>query len=93
MPRRRKRREEDLIFTAIEALEDEIRCWRTVSDYRDQVRMVRYPPMSLEIGPAEITADSTSTIEHVDLPKKEVPFFLRYCGMQAAIKAMREAEA
>lgn len=94
MPRRRKRKEEDLIFTAVEALEDEVRCWRTVSEYRDQVRLVRYPRISIsDIGPADYTAESVETVEHIDLPKKEIPFFLRYRGMQAAIKAIREAEA
>ncbi|GAA0005308.1 hypothetical protein BRDID11002_53110 [Bradyrhizobium diazoefficiens] len=45
------------------------------------------------IGPAEVDAQAMQTIEHIDLQKNEVPFFLRYRGMEAAIKKIRELEA
>lgn len=95
MPRR-KRREEDLIHSAIEALEDEVRCWREGPPLHygrePHIRLIRYPRMDLSIGPADFDAQSTQTIEHVDLARSEVPFFLRWRGMEAAIKKIRELE-
>lgn len=96
MPRRSKRREEDLIHAAIEALEDEVRCWREGPPMgygpRDEtVMLIRYPRMA-GIGPADYDAAMSQTIEQIHLPKKEVPFFLRWRGMEAAIKVIRERD-
>ncbi|MEY9247556.1 hypothetical protein [Bradyrhizobium elkanii] len=51
------------------------------------------PRIAGPIGPAEVDAQAMQTIEHIDLQKNEVPFFLRYRGMEAAIKKIRELEA
>ncbi|BBB99751.1 MULTISPECIES: hypothetical protein [Bradyrhizobium] len=97
MPRRRRRQEEDLVHAAVEALEDEIRCWqqRERPYSGDMVTLTRWPLSRIAgpIGPAEVDAQAMQTIEHIDLQKNEVPFFLRYRGMEAAIKKIRELEA
>lgn len=98
MPRRRRRQEEDLIQAATEALEQEISCWQERPErhygQRDpMVRLVRYPRYELTDGPSGIDAMSETAIETMDLPQKEVPYFLRYRGMQAAIQKIRELEA
>ncbi|WFU52280.1 hypothetical protein QA639_21465 [Bradyrhizobium pachyrhizi] len=98
MPRRR-RQKEDLIHAATLALEDEIRCWRQLHNnsfygHGDKtIRLVRTPSLyATNIGPADVIPE-TASIEHIDLPEKEVPYFLRYRGMEAAIKKIRELEA
>lgn len=97
MPRRSKRREEDLVYAAVQALEDEIRCWREAparpyyGPRDDMVLLTRYPRMEMSIGPADYIPETT-TIEHFDIQRKEVPYFLRWKGMQAAIKKIRELE-
>jgi hypothetical protein len=100
MPRHR-RRDEDLIASAIGAMEDEIRCWREGppgypygSRLDPIVRLIRYPRMDIcAVGPADYIPEAKATVEHVELPKKEVPYFLRWQGMEAAIKKMRELGA
>jgi hypothetical protein len=104
MPRKSKRRDEDLVFAAIQAMEDEIRCWREGpsryyhpgrpdrKDPNDVLTLVRYPRMDLTIGPADYVPEAEATIQHLDMPRKEVPFFLRWQGMEAAIKKVRELE-
>lgn len=98
MPRRSKRREEDLVYAAVEALEDEIRCWREgparpyYGAREDMVMLTRYPSMRMgPIGPADVPEEAI-TVQHLDLPRKEVPYFLRWKGMEAAIKKLRELE-
>ena len=103
MPRRSKRREEDLVHAAIQALEDEVRCWREgPSRYYDPrrrsredevVTLIRYPRMDLTIGPADYIPEAEATVRHLDMPRKEVPFFLRWQGMEAAIKVIREFDS
>lgn len=97
MPRRRRRQEEDLVHAAVEALEDEIRCWkeRERPYSGGMVTLTRWPLSRIDgpIGPAEFDAQATQTIEHIDLPKNEVPYFLRYRGMEAAIKKICELQA
>ena len=98
MPRRSKRREEDLVYAAVQALEDEIRCWREgparpyYGPRDDMVMLTRYPSiMDFSVGPANVIPEE-ATIQHLDIPRKEVPYFLRWKGMEAAIKKLRELE-
>ncbi|MHC2249985.1 hypothetical protein [Bradyrhizobium elkanii] len=99
MPRRRRRQEEDLVHAATEALEDEIRSWQErhsrfgPGDQMVTLIRLQYRRIAGPIGPAGLEDAMTETIEHVELPKKEIPYFLRYRGMEAAIKKIRELEA
>lgn len=97
MPRRRRRQEEDLVHAAVEALEDEIRSWqeRERPYSGGMVSLMRWPLRRIDgpIGSAGLEEAMAQTIEQIDLPKKEVPYFLRYRGMEAAIKKIRELEA
>jgi hypothetical protein len=95
MPGRRQRKkksDDDLVFIGLEALEEEMRCWRSVPMGDKAVRLVRCPPIPLDIGPAEVIPEDTATVEMQDLGKDEVWHFLRWRGMNAALKAIRQAE-
>jgi hypothetical protein len=91
-PQRKRKSDDDLVFVGLEALEEEMRCWRSIPMGAKAVRLVRYPPTSLEIGPADVIPEEASTVEMQDLGKDEVWHFLRWRGMEAALKAIRQAE-
>lgn len=92
-----KSTEEDLVWIATEALEEEIKAWVQIPEPirfgPNMVRLRRYPPMDLAIGPFNLPDEATETIEDIVIPKERVWPLLRNRGMKAALKAVKKAEA
>jgi hypothetical protein len=86
--------DDELVNVGLMALEDEMKAWRHVTVFDGYVRLVRYPPVSLlEIGPAEVPDGPDATVEMRDVKKDEVWPFLRWRGMQAAVRAIKATQA
>ncbi|MCA1379424.1 hypothetical protein I6F34_01140 [Bradyrhizobium sp. BRP05] len=84
---------EKLTNAALDAFEDELRCWQRIGTWSPKTtRLVRYPMLrSLgPIGPAEVTKDCTETIQHIELPDHEVHMFIVRAAMEKAVMAVRE---
>lgn len=81
---------EKLTNAALDAFEDELKCWQRIGTWSPRTtRLVRYPLMR-SLGPAEITADSVETIEHIELPDREVHMFIVRAAMEKAVMAVQE---
>jgi hypothetical protein len=53
----------ELVDLALNALEDEVACWRKVPWGPDYVRLMRFSdPFAAPIGPAEVTAEEATII-------------------------------
>ncbi|WP_316207427.1 hypothetical protein [Bradyrhizobium sp. SZCCHNR3118] len=92
MPRRPVN-EESLISIALDALEEEVSRWQTYGFAghsrrpQERIQLARYPKVN-RIDPFGPLPES-ETIEVHTIEQDKVASFLRYRGMEAAVKAIR----
>ena len=78
----------ELTDLALDALEEEVGCWRRIPMYPGITRLMRFPPLG-EIGPAEIPPDvhEQSVIYH-DVPAKSADDLLLRFAMEKVVEAV-----
>ena len=78
----------DLTDLALNALEDEVACWRRIPMYPGVIRLMRFPSlMETPIGPAEIP-DDTETVCYHDVPAKDADDILLRMAMEKVVEAV-----
>jgi hypothetical protein len=78
---------EKLTNAALDAFEDELKCWRRIGTWSPRTtRLVRYPRVN-DLSPAAYQVAIEETVQHVELPDDEVHMFIVRAGMEKAIKA------
>jgi hypothetical protein len=77
----------ELTDLALNALEDEVACWRRIPTYPGVTRLMRFPPL-LEIGPAEIPSDDEQTVIYHDVPAKDADDLLLRMAMEKVVEAV-----
>jgi hypothetical protein len=77
----------ELTDLALNALEDEVGCWRRIPMYPGVTRLMRFPPMG-EIGPAEIPPDDGQTVIFHDVPTKNADDMLLRIAMEKVVEAV-----
>jgi hypothetical protein len=92
MPKPPKKSEDDLVFLALEALEDEMKAWRHTIGHGGYVKLIRYPSIDVGFAAIDVPSALDQEVEMQHVKPQEVWPFLRWRGMQAAVKAIREAE-
>ncbi|MEY9138534.1 hypothetical protein ABIE79_010062 [Bradyrhizobium diazoefficiens] len=81
---------EKLTNAALDAFEDELRCWQRIGTWSPKTtRLVRYPILR-DIGPAAFEAANEEVIQHIELPDHEVHMFIVRAAMEKAVTAVRE---
>jgi hypothetical protein len=79
---------EKLTNAALDAFEDELKCWRRIGTWSARTtRLVRYPRVNDLSPAAAYQAAMEETIQQVELPDDEVHMFIVRAGMEKAIKA------
>jgi hypothetical protein len=77
----------ELTDLALNALEDEVGCWRRIPMYPGVTRLMRVPPMG-DIGPAEIPPDDTQAVIYHDVPAKNADDLLLRMAMEKVVEAV-----
>jgi hypothetical protein len=81
---------EKLTNAALDAFEDELKCWQRRGTWRPGTQMlVRYPMMKT-IGPADFNAAMEETVHQIELPDDQVHMFIVRAAMEKAVTAVRE---
>jgi hypothetical protein len=86
-------KDDELVNVGLMALEDEMRAWKQIAERDGYVRLIRCPPISLDIGPADMPVAPNDTVEMEFVKTQEVWPFLRWRAMQSAVKAIKASQA
>jgi hypothetical protein len=79
----------ELVDLALNALEDEVGCWRKVPWRPGYIRLMRFPPMSeCPIGPAEVPDDEDSVVICHDVPEKIADDMLMRIAMEKVLETV-----
>ena len=84
--------DDELVNLALMALEDEMKSWRHVVERDGHVRLIRHPSIGVGFAAIDVPVQE-QTVEMQYVKKEEVWPFLRWRGMQAAVQAIKEAQA
>jgi hypothetical protein len=77
----------ELTDLAIDAMEEEVACWRRIPMYPGVTRLIRFPAM-LDVGPAEIPPDGGDTVAYHDVPTKLADDMLVRFAMEKVVEAV-----
>lgn len=84
---------EKLTNAALDAFEDELKCWQRVGTWSPKTtRLFRYPLMRDlgPIGPADYVPAIEESVQMVELPDDKVHMFIVRAAMEKAVTAVRE---
>lgn len=81
----------ELTDLALNALEDEVACWRRIPMYPGVTRLMRFPPMGeLDLSPAgaNVPPDDAQTVIYHDVPAKDTDDLLLRMAMEKVVEAV-----
>jgi hypothetical protein len=81
----------ELTDLALNALEDEVACWRRIPMYSGVTRLMRFPPMDaldLSAAGAAIPPDDQQTVVYHDVPTKRADDLLMRFAMEKVVEAI-----
>jgi hypothetical protein len=80
----------ELTDLALNALEDEVACWRRMPMYPGVTRLMRFPALEeIDLSPAGAAiSEETSTVVYHDVPAKDADALLMRFAMEKVVEAV-----